>query len=172
MKFRTFLAAAAIIIFAACETPYRATDNSGIAVPVEMQTAFSAQYPNAGNIVWTNYDPGVVVLNDWELSGWAPVDATDYVVRFNMDNEDYYAWYDLDGTWIGTAYVVKDYTLLPSAVQATLNSQFPAYSIASVNREFQKDRVAYEIVIKKDDTKVVMLVDNEGNIIKQKTKSP
>lgn len=171
MKFRNLIAIAAFSLFAACETTYRATD-SGLVVPEETQVAFSTQYPNATSVYWSNYDPQVIVLNDWELAGWPTMETNDYVVTFNMDNEKYYAWYDTDGTWIGSAYVVKDYTVLPSAVNTTLSTEFPGYSISSVNRTFQKDRVAYEIVLKKDDTRVVALVDNEGKIIKQKTRLP
>ncbi|MEI9809696.1 MAG: hypothetical protein WDO16_18560 [Bacteroidota bacterium] len=173
MKLRTFLAVAAISIFAACETPYQATDTTTVVVvPDETQRAFAEQYPNGVNVVWTNYDPDVVVLNDWDLTGWQAMDASDYVVRFDMDNENYYAWYDSDGTWVGTAYVVKDYTKLPVGVNTTINNMYPTYSIASANREFYKEKVAYEVVLKKDDTRVILLLDNDGNILKQKTKMP
>ena len=171
MKIKTFFAVAAIIIFTACGTPYRATDVSGVVVSDDLQRSFSDQYPAATSIVWDNYNPNVVVLNDWELSEFPVMDVSDYVVSFDMDGEKYYAWYESDGTWIGTAYLVTDYTKLPSAVNATLNTQFPAYKITNVNREFKKDRIAYEIVLKNDDTKVVVLVDNDGNIIKQKSKT-
>lgn len=171
MKIRNFLAVAAIILFAACETPYRATDVSGnVAINSGTEKAFYDQYPNATNVVWASYDPNVVILNDWELAEYGVLDASDYAVTFDMDNERYYAWYDSDGNWVGSAYVVKDYATLPSAVHATLNAQFPSYSIKSANREYKKDRVCYEVVLKKDDSKVVLLVDNDGNILKQKSK--
>ncbi len=171
MKLKTFLAVAAITIFAACETPYRATDTATFVVPDDLQSSFTTQYPNATNVTWSNYDPNVLILNDWELSGFTPIDASDYVVSFDMDNEKYYAWYDTDGTWVGSAYVVSDYATLPEAVRTALTQQFPSYNISNVNREFKKDKVAYEIVMKNDDSKVVLVIDNEGNIIKQKTKS-
>jgi hypothetical protein len=171
MKLKTFLAVAAIVIFTACGTPYRATDVSGVVVSDDLQRSFNDQYPTATAIVWDHYNPNVVVLNDWELSEFPVMDESDYVVSFDMDGEKYYAWYESDGTLIGTAYVVNDYTKLPSVVNATLTTQFPAYRITNVNREFRKDRIAYEIVLKNDDTKVVVLVDNEGNIIKQKSKT-
>ena len=44
------------------------------------------------------------------IAGWTVIDADDYVVQFDMDNEKYYAWYDTNGEWIGTAYVVNDFT--------------------------------------------------------------
>ena len=171
MKVRNFLAVAAIILFAACETPYRATDVSGsVVVSANMQKAFYDQYPNATNVVWSSYDPKVVIVNDWELAEYGTLDASDYAVTFDMDNERYYAWFDSNGDWIGSAYVVRDFTTLPSAVQSTISAQFPSYTIKSVNREYKKDRVCYEVELKKDDSKVVLLVDNNGNVLKQKAK--
>ena len=172
MKLRNFFAVAAIVVFAACGTPYRATDVSGtVVVSASTQRAFYDQYPHASNVVWSSYDPNVVVLNDWELAEYGTLDVSDYAVTFDMDNDKYYAWYDQDGNWVGTAYVMKDYTLLPSSVHSTLSTQFPSYRIASVNREYKKDRVCYEIVMKKDDSKVILLVDNNGNVLKQKSKT-
>ena len=173
MKVRNFLAVAAtVILFAACETPYRATDVSGtVVVSSGMQRTFYDQYPNATNVVWTSYDPNVVILNDWELAEYGSLDESDYAVAFDMDNERYYAWYDRNGNWVGSAYVVSDYTTLPSAVHSTISAQFPSYTIKSVNREYKRDRVCYEVVLKRDDSKVVLLVDNNGNILKQKSKS-
>ena len=172
MKLKLFTAVAAALVLASCETSYQATDTGTIVVvPESTKQAFITQYPGSTNVVWSNYDPNVIVLNDWDLTGWQAMDVSDYVVRFDMDNENYYAWYDNDGTWIGSAYVVRDYATLPSAVTATLNRQFPGYTINSVHREFQKDRVAYEVDMKTSNGKATALIDKDGNIIKQKTKS-
>jgi hypothetical protein len=172
MKLRNFLAAAAVVALAACETPYRATDTTTVIVPENTQRAFAEQYPNGVNVIWSSYDPNVVVISDWELSGWPVMDATDYQVRFDENNETYYAYYDVDGTWVGTVYVVKDYTTLPQAVNTAINNLYPLYTITSVNKESHKDKVAYEVVLKRDETTVKLLMDPEGNVIKQKTKTP
>lgn len=170
MKLKTFLAAAALTTIVACSEPYKATDTGVVIAPAGTQQAFLTQYPGSTNVVWSYYAPNTVILNDWELLGWRALDANDYAVRFNMDGEDYYAWYDADGTWIGTAYVVKDYNTLPTAIHSTITTNYPGYTIASVNREFQKDRMAYEITLKGTNDKIVMLVDNDGNVIKYKSK--
>src|ERR1700741_788758 len=168
MKLKTFLAMAAITIFVACGAPYRATDTTP-GGPDATQRTFLVQYPNSTNIVWANYDPNVVILNEWELTGWQTMDESDYVVRFEMDNEKYYAWYDSDGTWIGTAYVVNDFSALPYPVSSTVTTLYPGYTITNVNREFHKDKSLYEVVVKKsDDTKIVLLVDSDGNVIRKK----
>jgi len=174
MKLKHFIAVAAIVGLSACKTSYKATDTgvtTEVVVPETIKQSFITQYPSSTNVVWSKYNPNVIVLNDWELSGWQAMDVDDYVVKYNVDNEDYYAWYDSDGTWVGSAYVVKDYATLPASVNTVLTTQFPSYTISSVNREYQKDKMSYEIVMKKDNAKVVMLIDQDGNIIKQKTKT-
>ncbi len=170
MKLKTFLAVAVIGLFTACSPTYRATD-SGVVVSTDATRAFELQYPTAANVVWSSYDPNVVVLNDWDLAGWSVIDVDDYVVQFDMDNEKYYAWYDTNGEWIGSAIVVSDYTTLPNMVRDAINAKYPGYAISSVNKEFQKDRVAYEVVLKDGDTKQVALIDLNGVVLKSKMKS-
>lgn len=171
MKLKEILVVAAVGVIAACGSPYRATDNATVVVaPPGVQTAFTTQYPNAINIVWSTYDAAVVPI-DWELAGWATLDEGDYLVRFDMDNENYYAWYDDSGNWVGTTYVIRDHATVPSAVTEAATKQFPGYTISNVNREFQKDRIAYEVEMKSGDTKAKLLIDANGNIIKQKSKA-
>ena len=170
MKLRNFIAVAAIGLLTACtSTRYRATD-TGVLIPVATQRAFDYQYPNSMNIIWDNYDNSVVILNDWEMTGWTVLDADDYEVRFNMDGEKYYAWYDSDGNWVGTAYVVNDFNTLPGEVKHVINMQYATYTIAKANREFYNDKTAYEVVLKNPENKIVLLMDQNGNVIKSKTK--
>jgi hypothetical protein len=172
MKCRNLIAVAALGLAASCGTPYQATDTTTVVVaPDGVRTAFVTQYPTTSNVVWYKYDAAVATPIDWEMAGWSTLDANDYVVRFNMDNDDYYAWYDETGTWVGTAYVVKDYHTLGNTITANAMSEYPGYTITSVQKEFQKDRVAYEIEMKNADTKVKLLVDGNGTILKRKTKA-
>jgi uncharacterized membrane protein YkoI len=171
MKLRDFLVIGAIAGLAACSEPYRATNSTTVVAPDGTVTAFNNQYPNTSNVVWTRYDAAVVPI-DWELAGWSAMDNNDYLVRFDMDNENYYAWYDDQGNWIGTAYVVKDVKTIPDPVSKAVYDKYPGYTITTVNREFQKDRMLYEIQAKSaDNTKIKLLVDGNGNIVKEKMKS-
>jgi hypothetical protein len=171
MKLRDFLVAGTLGLFAACHTPYRATDTTVVVAPSGTQAAFIAQYPSASNVVWTHYDQAMVMPIDWDMAGWTALDERDYVVRFNVNNEDYYAWYDENGDWIGTAYVVKDYKTMPTIVSDAVSRQFPGYTISGVTRQFQKQTALYEVELKNSDTKVKLLVDGNGNIVKQKSKA-
>ena len=170
MKLRDFLVIGALAGVAACGEPYRATDTSVVVAPDGTVTAFNTQYPNATNAVWTRYDAAVVPI-DWELAGWTALDNNDYLVRFDMDNENYYAWYDDTGEWVGTAYVIKDVKTLPEAVTKAVNTKYPTHTISTVNREFQKDRMLYEVETKgSDGAKMKLLVDGNGTIVKEKVK--
>ena len=169
MKLKTFLAVAVIALFTACSSTYRATD-TGVVVSTNATRAFELQYPNAANVVWTSYDPDVVILNDWDITGWAVLDGDEYVVQFDMDNERHYAWYDSNGEWIGSAIVVNDYNTLPNMVRDAIRTKYPGYSISSVNKEFHKERIAYEVVLRDEDTKQVALIDLNGVVLKSKMK--
>lgn len=170
MKLKTFITIAVIGLFTACSSTYRATD-TGVVVSADATRAFELQYPGAANAVWSSYDPDVVILNDWDLTGWRVIDADDYVVQFDMENEKYYAWYDTNGEWIGSAIVVSDYTTLPNMVKDAINTKYPGYGISSVNKELHRDRIAYEVVLKAGDTKQVALIDLNGVVLKSKIKS-
>ena len=170
MKIKTLIAVAALGIFAACGEPYRATTATVVVAPGTTKASFRAQYPYASNVVWMRYDAANIPI-DWELAGWTVLDDNDYLVRFDMDNNYYYAWYDKNGNWIGTSYGLIDYNSMPVAVVTTLTNKYPGYTITSVNKEFQRDRIAYEVELKNDDTKVKVLVDIYGNVVKAKTRS-
>ena len=145
------------------------TPPTTVSVPAGTQKAFTTQYPGATNVVWASYDSLAAVPIDLRMAGWKSMDAEDHLVKFDMKNENYYAWYDSDGNWVGSAYTMKDPTKLPVAVNAAVKNavktKYPGYSITKVNREFQKDKkAAYEIELKKDDNKVKMLVNADGKI--------
>lgn len=171
MKLKSFVLVAAVAFFAACETPYRAAD-SGVVISPQMQTGFETQYPGATRVIWSSYDPVVMSPIDWELAGWPALDSSAYVVTFDYDRNNYYAWYDANGNWVGSTYQITDYSLLPQAVSNTLHDKYSGYNITSVNRQFQKDRTAYEVTVMRDDIQTKLLIDGDnGTIIKVKDRS-
>lgn len=169
MKLKTLLAVAGVGIFAACSTSYRATD-TGMVISSDATRAFDLQYPNAANVRWSMYDPNVLVLNDWNMTGWSAIDANDYVVQFDNEGERYYAWYDSNGEWIGSAYAVRDFTVLPEMIRTELSEKYPGYTINSATKELNKDRVAYEVVLKNGDSKQIVVMDLNGVVLKSKMK--
>lgn len=137
-------------------------------MPEGTQTAFTKQYPAATNVEWTSYDSLAAVPIDLRMAGWKKMNSEDHLVKFDMKDENYYAWYDSDGKWVGSAYTMKDPTKLPAAVNAAVKNavktKYAGYSVSNVNREFQKGKSAYEIELKKDESKVRMLVNADGKI--------
>ena len=171
MKLKILMLAASAAVFASYGPSYRVTDQSksaGMNVPVSVQTSFTTQYPTATTVVWVPYDANNVPI-DLDLAGWSALDNSDYVATFTINNDQYYAWYDVNGNWIGSTYAVHDFKTLPSPVSSMIPDKFPGYTITSVNSEMQKDKMAYEILLKNGDSKAKLVVDANGNIIKQKT---
>ena len=172
MKVKILIAAAGLAVLASCGPSYRVTDGStvGIEVPSGVKTTFVTAYPSASDVVWGMYDATAVPI-DMELSGWPAMDRSDYVATFFMNGNKYYAYYDPNGDWIGTAYAVTDYKSLPNPINTMITSKYANYTITKVDRVMQKDRIAYEIQLKNGDSKAKILVDENGNIIKEKTVS-
>ena len=170
MKLHISLLAFTIFLFA-CGTTTSTSNSSNEAfyLPNKIQTTFSSQYPKASNTTWSRYDASSTPILDWEFAGWPAMDANDYTVRFTLDTFNYHAWYDAGGDWIGSAYAIKAAKPLPEAINNTLKAQFGAYNFDGAVREFWKDEEAYEIKIKNGDAnKMKILMDANGNILKQK----
>jgi hypothetical protein len=160
----------ATTLLVSCGTTYTSTsDNAAynVNVPSNIKGNFAVQYPDATNIVWNSYDVATVPI-DWEMTGWTQLDNNDYVVTFNVGSDQYYGWYDNSGTLVGTAYAITDYSKLPYAVNTMLQNSYKDYSIEGAQRESWGTQTAYEIKLKNGDMKTKLLVDAQGNVIKEK----
>lgn len=168
MKLKLMSLVLATVLFFSCGTTYTSTtSNAAMGLPANIRTNFIAMYPDATNVTYTQYDAATVPI-DWELNGWTALDANDYVVSFDMGGRQYHTWYDSDGVWVGTTTAVNS-TMLPSAISTLLKTNYDSYSIESIQKETWKEQTAYELKLKgTDDTTVKLLVDTNGNIIKQK----
>ena len=169
MKLKILMLVAGMAVLASCGPSYRVTEGStvGVDVPASVKTTFVTAYPTASDVAWTMYDVSVVPI-DVELAGWPALDQGDYVATFNMNGDKYYAYYDANGEWIGTAFVITDYKLLPNPINTMITTKYAGYTITKVDRVMQKDRIAYEVQLKNGDSKAKILVDENGNIIKEK----
>lgn len=141
---------------------------TAVDVPATTKTTFETKYPAATNVQWSRYSEPVPV--EWDLTGWPTMDTSDYVVMFDYDGYDYYAWYDENGNWIGATYHMTDHSKLPSAVNNAIKNQFAGYTIVEVDKEIDKSRTAYEVELSKGEDKVKVLFDENGTVIKKKTK--
>lgn len=168
------LVAAAALLFS-CGTSTSTTtatstsEHSAMGIPAGIQNSFAAQYPDATNVTWSTYDATTLPI-DWELTDWPALANDDYVVTFDMGGNQYFAWYDNEGTWVGSTYTVADHASLPSAVSAFIKSQYPGYTLEKVQRELWKDRLAYELKLSSGENKVKLLIGDDGTVLKQKMK--
>jgi hypothetical protein len=166
------LVAAAGLFLASCSTTYNSTsDNAAynVNVPTGVRSSFAIAYPDATNVVWNAYDVNTVPI-DWELTGWNTLGSDAYAVTFNMGPDQYYGWYDTNGNLIGTAVVVSDYTKMPYAVTNMIHDKYTGYNIDWVGREIVGSKTNYEVKLSQGDNKVKLLVDSNGNVLKEKAK--
>lgn len=148
--------------------PAIATSAKSSEAPAAVEAVFIKQYPGATNVVWSGYDSLAAVPIDMRMTGWKKMDAEDHMVKFDFNNESYYAWYDNNGKWIGSASPMTDFTKLPAAVKTAVNNaiktRYAGYTVSQMNREFQTAKKSYEIELTKDNNKVRMLVSSAGKI--------
>ena len=166
------LVAAAGIFLASCGTTYQSTsDNAAynVNVPENIRSNFSIAYPDATSVVWNSYDVNSVPI-DWELTGWNTLGSDDYAVTFNMGNDQYYGWYDANGNLIGTATVVTDFTKVPYVVTNMIHQKYAGYTMDWVGREIVGSKTNYEVKLSQGDNKIKLLVDSNGNVLKEKMK--
>jgi len=173
MKIRSFLAVAALAVgFAACKstTTYRATDATVVVTPAAAQSAFVVQYPGATNVVWTEYDNTQLTPIYWDMTGFNNLDGQAYIVHFDNDNQSSYALYDMKGYWAGTAYVMTDFTVMPTAVSDVVAIRYPGYTTTGLSRvTLPGNRMAYDVELKKWYYTGHILIDDEGNVIAQRS---
>lgn len=151
-------------------TAVTTSSHSAFAVPANIQTTFTTQYPNVTDVTWAPYDVTVVPI-DWDLTDWTMLTPRDYSVTYTMNGNKYYSWYDANGNWIGTSYMISDYNNgLPAAVNQAITSNFSGYTIDKANQVTWKDHTAYDLKLKNGDNKMKVLIDTNGNILKQKDK--
>ena len=151
-------------------TTVTTTSHAAFAVPTNIQTTFTTQYPTATDVTWTPYDATVVPI-DWDLTDWTVLSPKDYSVAYTMNGNKYYSWYDANGNWVGTSYMITDYNNgLPVAVNQAVASNFSGYTIDKAHLVTWKDHTAYDLKLKNGDNKMKVLVDANGTILKQRDK--
>jgi len=141
---------------------------TSIVAPEPIQTSFRQKYPDVRDVTWSRYEP--VTTFDWEWAGWPALDTSDYVARFNWNNSDYWAWYDSEYNWIGSVATISDFNSLPASVNSRISADYKGYTIESVDLENDKDKNAYEIDLVQGDDKVTLLLDENGRILKKKSR--
>ena len=135
-----------------------------------IKTSFEKSYPAAKEVAWVKYEPMPETESvDWEMTGWPALDTSAYMASYTMDNLPYWSWYTSEGDWVGT-YASVNTSGLPDPVNATMQKEFPGYTISSVSKEFDKKRTAYEIKMQNGADKMKALIGEDGRLLKKKGK--
>ena len=58
--------------------------------------------------------------------------------------------------------------MLPYAVNTLFQDKYKDYTIESAQREMWGTQTAYEVKLKNSDSNMKLLIDSQGNILKQK----
>ncbi len=141
-----------------------------ITPPANISASFNTRYPKASNVKWYQYNSTTIPI-EWDLTGWPALSDRDFAVMYDMDSVNYYAWYDAQGNWVGSTNQMKDFAGLPAPVVKMLSAKYAGYTISDVHTETYKDLSAYQVELKRGNDKVKMVVDPNGNVLKQKTKT-
>ena len=79
-------------------------DDGSIAVPAELQSAFSSKFPNAANVKWET--------------------KTGYYVADFYDGHEASAWFTQEGKWVLTSWEVH-FNTMPDPVKKTIHATYP-----------------------------------------------
>lgn len=122
-------------------------DDESINVPIELQNAFSAKYPNVANVKWES------------KSGY-------YVADF-YDGYEASAWFTQDGTWQMTETDIP-YTALPQAVRTSFEaSEYKSWKIDDVDKlEREGFETVYVIEVENQNQEMDLYYSQEGVLVK------
>jgi hypothetical protein len=117
-------------------------------VPANVATTFSQNFPNASKVKW-----GKEGDKEWEA-------------EFIMNNKEYSANFDNDGTLTETEYEITAKEI-PAAVKATLDKESAGFKIDESEISETKDGKTYEFVIVKGKIGMELAIDPSGKLLKK-----
>lgn len=144
------------------ETEGKTTVITTADVPDSVLMSFKTKYPTIEKVEWVKYEP----IESDELD----MDDNYYYVRYNNNGADYTSWYNNMGEWVKTSTKIEGNANLPDAVNQTINTQYPGYTIVEIDKENDKNMDMYEVELKKDDAKVKVKILPDGTVFKRKEK--
>jgi len=109
---------------------------------------FSKKYPTAQSVKWDSEEK-----NEWEA-------------EFTMDGKKMSASFDDSGKWIESETPISEKEL-PASVVNTLNKDYLGYKKGHIEIFESPAMKGFEIGLKKGDTSLEVVFDNNGKIIKK-----
>ena len=97
---------------------------------------------------------------------WDSEEKNEWEAEFTMDGKKMSASFDDAGKWLESETTVTDKDL-PSSVINVLNKDFPGYKKGHIEIFESPAMKGFEIGLKKGDTSLEVVFDNNGKIIKK-----
>ncbi len=116
-------------------------------VPGAVSKAFSEKFAAATHVKWEEEEEGI------------------YEAEFTLNGKEMSAEFSPDGTWkeTGTEVAQSD---LPAVIVDTLESAYAEYIVEETEMCVTPEGTRWEIELKKGDTDVELVLDENGNILK------
>ncbi|MCJ7466047.1 MAG: PepSY-like domain-containing protein [Maribacter sp.] len=120
-------------------------------VPQKVMDAFTQKFPKAKSIQWDKESD-----TEWEA-------------EFKMNGVEYSANFLEDGTWKETEHELAKKEI-PADIYASLMKEFPLYKVEEAEISETEEGPVYEFAIEKGKTKMEVVVDMKGAIVKKELK--
>lgn len=121
-------------------------------VPKEVSESFANKYQKAKAIKWENEDN-----NLWE-------------VEFKIANIEYDASFSINGEWLETETEIK-VKELPENIKQKIASDFSDFEIEEAEKIETPKYKGFEVEIEKEETKIILVFDENGTILKNTTET-
>lgn len=115
-----------------------------------VEKSFSDKFPNAQEVEWEKEND-----KEWEA-------------EFKVNARSYSANFDLDGNWIETEYEIKS-SEVPKIVLDSLKTNFKKYTIEQIELSETSSGAVYEFEIESNDSKLEVIINLQGIILKKET---
>jgi hypothetical protein len=152
MKNLNLLVIAGVIgIFTSCSKEKQSVDNQNASInnngiPENVLKTFNQNYPEAKNV-------------EWEMEG------NNYEAVYTENNLERSIVYNKEGVIILTESQIN-ITDLSDNIKNYINENYPASEIEKAEKEDSNEGIFFEVEVKNDDEKVVLVFDSNGNFLK------
>jgi len=137
-----------LVLAAATLISVTAFAQNGKDLPAKVKTSFEQKFSGAQKVKWGKEN------------------ATEWEAEFTMNNKEYSANFNIDGTWLETEYKIGEKEI-PAAVTKTLGKEFPGYKLLeSEVSETAKGKV-FEFEVQTGKTKMEVAINVDGTLIKK-----
>jgi len=125
-----------------------AGEKKAVMAPEKILTAFNQKFPGASSVEW-----GSEKASEWEA-------------EFKMEGKKISACFDTAAVWIDTETQITEKDL-PAEVAGTINTEFKGYKKRLIEIYESPEIKGFELLLKKGEKAVEVIISKEGKILKQ-----